>query len=156
MPPNPHPAIERLSFLLGTWQGEGHGDYPTIDGFDYVETVVFEHFGKPFLAYTQRTRGVDGAPLHAESGYLRPIEDGTLELIIAQPTGVVEIHNGSQNGQSLSFESASIGLSPTAKKIERVGRRIAVADEQMTNELHMSAVGQPYQWHLSATLTQTG
>ena len=114
-PPKRHPSIERLSYLLGTWQGEGRGEYPTIEPFTYVETVTFEHFGKPFVAYSQRTRGPDG-PLHAESGYLRPIDDGTIELVNAQPTGVAEIYTGSQVGQRLELASVWVGLSPTAKR----------------------------------------
>ena len=151
MTPESHPDIERLRFLLGTWRGNGQGDYPTIEGFTYEETVVFEHFGKPFVAYTQRTRGPDG-PLHAEAGYIRPIQDGSLELVIAQPTGVAEIYTGSQDRERLEFESAWIGLSPTAKQVNRVGRVIEVVDGRMRNELSMASVGQEFQWHLGAEL----
>jgi hypothetical protein len=147
-----HPAIEPLEFLLGTWHGSGAGDYPTIEAFVYEETVTFEHFGKPFIAYTQRTRGADGRPLHTETGYIRPTDDGTLELAISQPSGITEIHTGTRDQSRLEFTSISVSLTPTAKQVDRVGRVIEVVDEVMTNELMMSAVGEPYQWHLGATL----
>ena len=147
-----HPAIEPIAFLLGTWHGTGNGDYPTIDPFIYEETVTFEHFGKPFIAYSQRTRGAGGAPLHTETGYIRPVDDGTLELVISQPSGITEIHTGTRSNSRLEFTSISVSLTPTAKQIGRVGRVIEVVDDTMTNELMMSAVGEPYQWHLGANL----
>jgi hypothetical protein len=147
-----HHALEPIAFLLGTWRGNGKGNYPTIEPFEYEETVTFEHFGKPFIAYTQRTNGTDGAPLHTETGYIRPTEDGTLELVISQPSGVTEIHTGTRDRSRLEFTSTSVALTPTAKQIDRVGRVIEVVDNTMTNQLMMSAVGESYQWHLGATL----
>lgn len=147
-----HPAIEPLAFLLGTWHGTGNGDYPTIEPFAYEETVTFEQFGKPFIAYTQRTMGAEGAPLHTETGYIRAADDGALELVISQPSGITEIHTGTRDHSRLEFMSDSVSLSPTAKRIDRVGRVIDVDDDTMTNELMMAAVGESYQWHLGATL----
>ena len=86
-----HPAVAHLAPLLGTWRGGGQGHYPTIDPFEYTEEVTFGHVGKPFLAYSQRTKGIDGAPLHAECGYWRPTGDRGLELLIVHPSGIAEI-----------------------------------------------------------------
>lgn len=86
-----HPAVEHLAPLLGTWRGGGQGDYPTIEPFDYTEEVTIGHVGKPFLAYSQRTRGADGAPLHAESGYLRPAGERGLEMLLTHPSGIAEV-----------------------------------------------------------------
>lgn len=165
---DPHPAIEPIAFLLGTWTGPGRGEYPTIEPFTYTETVLFETFGKPFIAYTQRTRGPDG-PLHAEAGYIRCLDDGSVEMTIAQPTGIAEIYTGTLDGQRLNFESAWVGRTPTAKRVDQVGRTIEVSGNPagcsevapqsrgpviMRNELRMASVGQEYQWHLGAELTR--
>ncbi len=86
-----HPAVAHLAPLLGTWRGGGRGDYPTIEAFTYTEEVTIGHVGKPFLAYSQRTKGADGSPLHAECGYWRPDGEQGLEMLVVHPSGIGEI-----------------------------------------------------------------
>jgi hypothetical protein len=87
-----HPSLGALAALVGTWRGEGEGHYPTIAPFRYGEEVVFAHDGRPVLAYRQRTWNIDSeAPMHVESGFLRGQMDGHAELVVAQPTGFVEV-----------------------------------------------------------------
>lgn len=151
-----HPDLEPLAFLIGTWRGRGRGDYPTIAGFVYEEEVEFAHAGKPFLAYRQRTWDPEGLPLHSEAGYLR-LPGHTAELIIAQPTGVTEIHTGPLDGTTLTLRAQTVGLSPTAKEVTAVARRLHVDGDVLGYQLDMAAVGQPLQFHLTAELRrQTG
>ncbi|OIW05352.1 hypothetical protein TanjilG_28817 [Lupinus angustifolius] len=92
-PPVLHPALAPLSFLLGTWRGQGEGGYPTIHSFSYGEELHFSHLpNKPVIGYTQKTWKLSsGEPMHAESGYWRPKPDGTIEVVIAQSTGLIEV-----------------------------------------------------------------
>ncbi|KAK7251364.1 hypothetical protein RIF29_34484 [Crotalaria pallida] len=47
---------------------------------------------KPVIGYTQKTWKLSsGEPMHAESGYWRPKPDGTIEVVIAQSTDLVEV-----------------------------------------------------------------
>jgi len=154
--PDLHPAVAALAPLLGNWSGRGSGDYPTIEPFGYTEEVDIGHIGKPFLTYSQRTRSDDGAPLHAETGYIRMPSQGRIELVIAQPTGVTEIDEGTvtTDGPELAIDarSTTVGLTATAKEVLAVARSFRVAGDEMRYSLEMGAVGLPLQHHLSATL----
>ncbi|KOM42804.1 hypothetical protein LR48_Vigan05g040800 [Vigna angularis] len=92
-PPVIHPAVAPLSFLLGTWRGQGEGGFPTIHSFSYGEELFFSHSpNKPVIGYTQKTWKLSsGEPMHGESGYWRPKPDGTMEVVIAQSNGLVEV-----------------------------------------------------------------
>src|SRR4051812_47752883 len=117
--------LEPLAWLLGDWQGEGRGGYPTIDDFAYREEVSFTRVrpDKPFVLYTQRTRLLpDDAPSHSETGYLRPAPDGGVELLIAQPSGVVEVQEGSLRDGRIEFENTSIARTRTAKEVTGIRR----------------------------------
>lgn len=159
-----HPDLEPVGFLLGTWAGQGAGEYPTIEPFTYIEEVTFGHVGKPFLAYSQKTRHKEtGLPLHAEVGYLRavdePAEDRVgFELALVQPTGIIETHLVSVRDQSFTAALASASATPlasaAAQSVTDVERIVTVTDDSMHYRLAMAVVGHPLTHHLEATLTR--
>jgi hypothetical protein len=157
MEPELHPDVAVLAPLLGTWEGSGTGDYPTIDDFAYVESITFSHVGKPFVAYTQRTRHPEtSAPMHAETGYLRVPRPGSIEIVMAQPTGLAEIYEGAVVGGDaplvIDVRSTSINATSTAKEVTITERTISVTGDDLHYTFRMAAVGQPLQHHLRATL----
>lgn len=153
MDPEPHPEIAHLSWLVGTWVGSGAGRYPTIEPFEYTESVEIGHVGKPFLSYVQRTKDPQsGLPLHTESGYLRPVGTNRVEIVIAQPSGILELQNGTVEGTSIDVRSASVLVTPTAKDVAEVHRSLRVDGDQLSYRVEMAAVGLPLQHHLEAIL----
>jgi hypothetical protein len=163
---NLHPNLAPLASLLGTWEGDGAGDYPTIDAFRYREQVTFGHVGKPFLSYGQRTWHPDqGTPMHAEAGYLRvvsappdpadPAGPVDIELILAHPTGIVEVEEGNLEAGVLRLATTSIGLSRTAKEVVSLRREFRFADGELSYDLWMAYADIPETHHLHASLRRT-
>jgi len=148
-----HPSCEAISFLLGTWEGEGKGIYPTIADFEYREESRFWHTGKPFLVYQQRTWSIeDGSPLHTEMGFWRCQEEGVLELILAHAFGIAEVEEGRVHGNRVEVRSTKMAPSSTAETVLGVSRVFEVDGDVMTYELSMAAADLPLQNHLTAEL----
>ncbi len=149
--------LQPVAFLLGTWRGQGVGEYPTISPFRYREEIRFWHTGKAFLAYTQRTESADDArPLHAEMGYLRVVGAERVEFVIAQPTGFAEIETGSVRGTHLDLMSIVVGRTPTAKAVTALTREFRLEGDTLHYELRMAMDSGPLRPHLKASLQRAG
>lgn len=154
-----HPDVAPLAPLLGTWSGDGAGEYPTIEPFGYWEEITFAHVGKPFLAYRQRTTARDdGRPLHAEAGYIRIPRPGRIELVLAHPTGVTEVAEGTVLVDppriTIDVATTTIGRTASAKDVTALHRVFRFDGDTVEYDVEMAAVGQPLQHHLAARLTR--
>lgn len=140
--------------LVGTWRGRGHGEYPTIDAFDYDEEISFTAAaGKSFLAYRQLTwRAGTEDLLHTEAGYLRFPDNGSVEFVIAQPTGIAELLNGRPIGTVLDLRAEPVSLTPTAKAVHSVRRRFTLSGRTLAYEMWMAHGRTPETLHLTAEL----
>jgi hypothetical protein len=159
MAPDLHVDVRPLAFLVGTWRGAGTGVYPTIEPFAYREEIVFEHVGEPFLLYRQESWSREGdEPFHFERGFVRPGDDGVVELCLAHPNGVTEISYGALDGQTLALDSAADGVARTrtGSIANRLVRRYRVDGSSLTYEIDMATDRTPLTRHLEATLERAG
>jgi hypothetical protein len=151
--PSLHEDLAPLAFLLGTWRGGGTGDYPTIRPFRYGEEMIFEHVGDPFLLYAQRSwLEDDGTPLHFERGFLRPVPDGRLEVVLAHPLGLTEVAEGTLEGTSFSVTSCTVGRTATGDPVTGIERRLRVEADVLRYELDMALETTPLTQHLTGEL----
>ena len=146
-----------VAWLLGTWEGAGVVGYPTIDSAHFGQEVVFEHVGKPFLAYRSQTwlLDTDGArvrPLASESGYWRPRPEGALEVLLAHPTGFVEIWVGEVSGAKVELRTDLVARTTSAKEYTAGHRLYGLVEGELFWAFDMAAVGEPLQSHVSGRL----
>lgn len=159
--PDLHPLCSGLLPLIGVWRGKGEVVYPTIDGpFAFGQQIVFAHDGRPFLSYEARAWLLDdeGAvirPAARETGFWRPQQDGTLEVLIAHATGILEVFYGRALTLT-SWELATDAVVRTASAKEVVGstRLYGVVEGSLAYVDEREMVGQPRQPHLSAQLAR--
>jgi hypothetical protein len=141
----PHDAIDRLRQLEGSWQGTGHGDYPTIDPFEYEETLQLYCNGvEPMLHFEQRTwkRPTEPArtePLHWESGFLRVVSGFNLEMVNSQNGERVETLRGAlkQTDAALIVELDS-SLIGNDTRLIRTRRRYALVNQELHYQIWMA------------------
>lgn len=145
-----------LGFLIGTWEGSGRGYYPSIDPFGYAEVFEVRATPKGFLTHQQRTTHADdGRPLHVETGYWRVPEPGRAELVLAHPTGVVEVCEGDIATGSVHVRSTTVAGTASAKPVASLERWYEVEGDVLRYRLSMGAVGLAHQPHLEAELRRS-
>ncbi|KAK4744413.1 hypothetical protein SAY87_010725 [Trapa incisa] len=150
-----HPAVAPLAYLLGTWRGQGEGYYPTIISFSYTEELQFTHPNprKPIISYAQKTwrsAGGPGAePMHAESGFWRLKPDGSVEVVIAQSTGLVEVQKGTHDHEDkvIRLQSELVG---NASKVKEISREFRLVNGELSYEVQMATNSTSLQPHLKA------
>jgi hypothetical protein len=144
-----HPALAPLSFLLGRWEGAGVGGYPTIESFQFGQELSFSHIGKPYLIYSSQTwrLGEDGAI--GQPG-------GKLEVLLAHPTGFVEIYLGEITGTRIDMATDVVARTTSAKEVTAGRRLYGLVGQDLAYAYDLAAVGQELQPHLSAQLKKVG
>jgi hypothetical protein len=155
-----HPRVQPLRFLIGRWEGAGVLGYPTIESSRYGEEMSFGHNGKPYLIYSTRTWLLDEQgkiirPSHVECGFWRPQEDGTLEVVLAHHSGIVEIYYGQVTGTKVEMATDAVARTATAKEVTAGRRLYGLIGTDLGYAYDMAAMGQPLQSHLSAQLKRT-
>jgi hypothetical protein len=159
IPTNIHPLCAPLAWLIGTWAGNGHGEYEGIERFQYGQELIFQQDGRPFIHYLSRSWIVDAEGNHVreaaqETGFLRPQEDRSLEVVLAHNTGFVEICTGEIHPDQPRFEIVTDAVARTATAKEYAGgkRLYGYVNGDLLYAYDMAAMGKQLQPHLSAQL----
>ncbi len=153
IPGNLHPNLHKLAWLLGTWEGGGDGDYPTIEPFQFGQELIFQQDGRPFMHYMARAWIVDGQgekvrDAAQETGFLRCQEDGSVELLLTHNTGISELYHGQVDGAKLQLTTDAVLRTETAKEYAAGSRLYGLVEGDLWFAMDMAAMGQELQPHL--------
>ena len=161
IPENIHPDCARLAWLLGRWEGNGHGEYPGVEPFEFGQEVVFQQDGRPFIHYLSRAwiTDAEGTTLRQsaqETGFLRPQPGGGLEVVLTHNTGFVEIWYGELHPEQPRFEIVTDAVARTATAKEYVGgkRLYGYVNGDLMYAYDMAAMGHELQPHTHAQLVR--
>ena len=106
-------TIERL---VGSWEGSGSGEFPTIEDFTYREHLEISTAAEgKSLHYRQETRRTNVDPpvgSHVETGFITIMADGDIEVLNAQGNDRTEVLRGTatptETGFHLALRSTSL------------------------------------------------
>ena len=159
IPPNIHPNVAPFAWLLGTWQGGGDGDYPTIEKFTFGQELIFQQDGRPFMHYMAKAwlLDADGNKVRdaaQETGFLRCLEDGSVEMMLTHNTGITELYLGKVEGAKLELSTDAVMRSATAKEYAGARRLYGLVEGDLWFAMDMAAMGQELQPHLWGKLVR--
>lgn len=159
IPEGLHPDLLPLAWLVGQWEGSGHGDYPTIEKFSFSQEAAFAHDGRPFLHWFSRAwitddEGVRQRPAAIETGFLRPRPEGELELVLAHHTGFAEVWYGQVDGVKVELATDVVARTASAKEVTAGQRLYGLVEGDLLWTHDMAAEGQPLQSHLWGRLVR--
>lgn len=164
IPTDLHPDLMPASWLLGTWHGNGKGEYPTIEPYAFEQEAVFAHDGRSFLHYFSRSWVTDESgervgPGELETGFLRlgseKADDGyPLELVLAHPTGYAEVWYGTVDGARLTLATDVVARTSTAKDYTAGQRMYGLVEGHLMYAYDMAAMDQPMQSHVWGRLAR--
>lgn len=155
IPDDLNPALMGLAWLIGSWQGNGHGSWPGVGDFEFGQQVDFATNGSPYLHYISQTWTLDAdgqpdQPLTMETGFWRPGADGSLELVLANPEGWAEVWTGTVSGAKIELVTDVVARTTTAELQYTGGSRLygnVEGDLMWTLDRATDDVPlQPYQW----------
>ena len=139
------PEVYPLAWLVGRWRGEGVIDYPGIGKKTFVQDLVFDHDGGPYLRFESTLRVLDGAvpdKLPDDGEWPAPVPDPT-EAEVELPE-VADAPDVATAGTVWSTETGYWRVStdrPDGLEDEKHALEVLVADASGRITVYIGAAG---------------
>lgn len=159
--PTLHPDLAPLAWLVGRWEGAGVIGYPTMESYNFGQEVEVTHDGRPFLKWRAQSWRLDeaGDKVSAEAdevGYWRAFSGGEVELVLAHPTGVLEMYVGRTEGAKIELRTDGVIRSPHGVEYNAAHRLYGNVHSNLMWAMDVAQEGHPLTSHASAELKRVG
>ncbi len=129
IPDNLNNALIPLAWMIGHWEGDGHGVTPEDGEFSFGCQVDFADNGGDYLHYvcqtfTKDSDGTPEAPLRMETGFWRPRLDKTIDVVMAAPEGWAEVWTGTIDGAKIELVTDAVARTESASVPYTGGQRL--------------------------------
>jgi hypothetical protein len=157
IPEDLHPDLYSLAWLVGTWRGNGIGEYPGIPRFNFFQEVTFNHDGRNFLNYFSRTWKVDEVtkeqtPFELETGFWTPKEEKALHVVISSSRGISEGWLGIHDGPRIQLVMDRGYSSPSAPIVTAGQRLYGLVEGELFFSYDMASEGETLQAYMWSTM----
>ena len=129
IPTDLDPALMGVAWLRGHWEGTGYRQWPGEEKISYGIQIDFADNGGDYLHYLSQSFEVDaaGVPVRAlsmETGFWRPLSDGTVDVMMCSPEGYVETWYGQVTPARVDLLTDAVVRTKQATVAYTAGRRL--------------------------------
>ncbi|MBK8459099.1 MAG: FABP family protein [Micropruina sp.] len=160
IPSDLNPDLIGLAWLRGRWEGTGYREWPGEEKIPFSQQIDFADNGGDYLHYLAQTFEVDAAgapvrPLMMETGFWRPLKDGTVDVVMCSPDGFAEVWYGKLSPGRVDLITDAVARTADAKVAYTSGRRLyGTVEGKLMYSFDRSTEQHPLRPYVWATLVR--